>query len=157
MAAGLVLAEILAVLFSTDASPIVEVGNRVVDAVPKPARDWAISTFGTSDKAVLLVGVVITLLVIASLVGSMALRGARSASVAVIAVVVVLGASSSLGRGGSGPGASVSTLAGGALTVTVLLWLTSLADAAWPRSAGARGGSTPACSHERRGSAERAR
>ncbi len=125
-AAGLVAGELLGGLFSADASPVTEVGNRIVDIVPAPLREWAISTFGTNDKAVLLGGVVVGLLVVASIAGTMASRGRRGAAVAVVGVVTVLAALASLGRGGAGPVALFSTLIGGLVTLSVLLWLASL-------------------------------
>lgn len=131
LAVGLVVAELLAGILSTDASPIVEVGDRVVDRVPKPLRDWAIATFGTSDKVVLLTGVTFVLLVLASVVGILSMRSQRTAAVAVVATVTLVGALAPLGRGGAGPAALAATLLGGVVTVGILLWLSSSADTAW--------------------------
>lgn len=131
LAAGLVVAELLAGIGSTDASPIVEVGDRVVDLVPKPLRDWAISTFGTSDKGVLLAGMALVLLALAMAVGTLAMRSRRTVAVIVVAAVTLVGALAPLGRGGSGPAALAATLVGGAVTVGILLWLSSSAEAAW--------------------------
>ena len=141
LGAGLVLAELLAALLTTNSSTVVEVGNRVVDLVPKPMRDWAISTFGTNDKLVLLVGVGAVLIALAAVVGVMSLRGHRSAAVALVAVVSIVGALSALGRGGSGSTALVATVVGGLVTITILLWLSTLADRGWPPpGTGAEGG-----------------
>ena len=131
MAAGLVVTELVAGVLSTDTSPVVEVGNRVVDLVPKPLRDWAISTFGTSDKAVLLAGVAVVLIAVSTAVGTLALRGRLAAAVAVLAAVVLLGGLSSLGRGGAGPIGLLATVLGGALSGLVLWRLADAARAGW--------------------------
>jgi len=51
-------------------SPLFAVANRVVDAAPRPVKEWAIETFGAADKAVLVGGVVATVAVLAFLVGA---------------------------------------------------------------------------------------
>ncbi len=129
LAAGLAAAEVVAVVLADGASPVVEVGNRVVDLVPKPARDWAIDTFGTSDKAVLLIGLGIVLLGLSVLAGTWMVRGRQTAAVVLVGLVLVLGALAPLGRGGAGWGSVVATLAGGAVAVALLLWLGRLATA----------------------------
>ena len=45
--------------------------------MPPSVKDWAIDTFGTADKAVLVVGSLIVLAVIGSIVGILAVRGHR--------------------------------------------------------------------------------
>jgi hypothetical protein len=59
MAAALALAvgELVAGLSSRLTSPVISVGNRVVDAVPRQLKDFAIETFGTNDKKALLIGI----------------------------------------------------------------------------------------------------
>jgi DMSO/TMAO reductase YedYZ molybdopterin-dependent catalytic subunit len=132
MSTGLVLAELVAGAFATAASPLVEVGNRVVDIVPEALREWAISTFGINDKLVLLAGVTLALAVVSSVAGVLAVRGHRVAAVCIVVAVAALGAASSLGRGGAGGTASLATLLGGAVSAFVLWWLSALATNAWP-------------------------
>lgn len=134
MAAGMVTAELIAAVRGGASSPVVEVGNRVVDLVPKPLRDWAISTFGTSDKAVLLFGVFVLLAGLSALAGHWMLAGRRSAAIALVGGIVVVGALSPLGRGGAGFGSVFTTLLGGLISILVLLWLAKLAEDAWPES-----------------------
>ena len=43
-------------LVEGSASPVVPVGQVFIDLVPKPLKNWAIETFGTNDKAVLVAG-----------------------------------------------------------------------------------------------------
>jgi DMSO/TMAO reductase YedYZ molybdopterin-dependent catalytic subunit len=46
----------------------------VIDASPTPVKEWAIETFGTNDKLVLLIGIVVVSLLIGGLVGILARR-----------------------------------------------------------------------------------
>lgn len=59
IAAGIALAvgELVAGLSSQLTSPVISVGNRVIDAVPRQVKDFAIETFGTNDKIALLAGI----------------------------------------------------------------------------------------------------
>ena len=73
-AAGLALgvSEFAAGLFSGFPSLIQGLGNWVIDVVPKPIEEWAISLFGTNDKLALLVGIATTTLLVGALVGILA-------------------------------------------------------------------------------------
>ena len=56
-AALLAVAELFAVLVARSASPVLAVGSFIVDVVPRPLKELAITVFGESDKIALLVGV----------------------------------------------------------------------------------------------------
>ena len=60
-------------------TPIESVGNRVIDLVPRPLKEFAIEQFGTNDKPVLIGGVAVTLLVAAAVAGWLGLRRPRLA------------------------------------------------------------------------------
>jgi len=82
-------------------SPVIDVGNKVVDLVPASVKDLAISWFGTNDKAALLVGIGVVVALYASLVGMLALGTSRRAGrlgvgVAGIAAFGVVGAAAAL-------------------------------------------------------------
>ena len=47
-------------------------GNWVIDVVPTPLKEWAIATFGTNDKLVLLIGIVVVTILLGALVGVLA-------------------------------------------------------------------------------------
>ena len=51
------------------AGPVIVVGNRVVDGVPRGVKTWAIDTFGTNDKVALVTGVLVITAVFSALVG----------------------------------------------------------------------------------------
>ncbi|AKT52617.1 oxidoreductase [Arsenicicoccus sp. oral taxon 190] len=70
-------------------SPIDAVGGAFVDRTPPWLKDFAVSTFGTHDKAVLYAGIAVTLVVLACGLGVLALRTARGALVALALLVGV--------------------------------------------------------------------
>ena len=59
MTAGVALgvAELVAGLEPTWRSPVLDVGDRVIDAAPPFVKEFAINTFGTNDKPALLIGI----------------------------------------------------------------------------------------------------
>jgi DMSO/TMAO reductase YedYZ molybdopterin-dependent catalytic subunit len=85
-AAAVLAGEAVAALLSGVTSPLLAVGNRAVDAAPRPVKEWAIETFGTHDKPVLIGGVIAAVAVLAAVAGAV---GARRPRVAVGAFVVL--------------------------------------------------------------------
>lgn len=76
VSAGVYLAvtEAVAVLVAPDANPILDVGGFVIDVVPRPLKEFAISAFGTADKPILVGSVGIVALLGAALAGVLQLR-----------------------------------------------------------------------------------
>jgi len=76
LAAGVALAsgELVAGLSDSLASPVISVGNQVVDAVPRQVKDFAIETFGTNDKKALLLGIYTVAALIGLIIGIVASR-----------------------------------------------------------------------------------
>ena len=74
VAAGAALAasELVSGLFLSAPSLIRTIGQRVIDISPVPVVDWAISTFGTNDKLVLIIGIVVVSLLIGGFLGLLA-------------------------------------------------------------------------------------
>lgn len=83
---GLGVAELVAGLSARLRSPILDVGDRVVDGVPVWVKDVAIDLFGTEDKTALLVGIGALLVIYAAVVGVTALR--RSLGVGLVGVAL---------------------------------------------------------------------
>ncbi|HSN11099.1 MAG TPA: molybdopterin-dependent oxidoreductase [Propionibacteriaceae bacterium] len=79
----------LAGLLAPGSSPVVAVATRAIDFTPGPVKDWAVSTFGTNDKTVLVVGAILVTLGLGALVGLVARRSSGSALVGVAALIVV--------------------------------------------------------------------
>src|ERR1700727_3243680 len=56
------------------ASPVIAVGEAAIDRTPLAVKDWATATFGTSDKTVLLAGVLVVVFLYSMVVGVLAMR-----------------------------------------------------------------------------------
>ena len=56
-ALALGVSELVAGIVPALPSLVESIANWVIDSVPGPIKDWAISTFGTADKPVLIVGI----------------------------------------------------------------------------------------------------
>src|SRR5690606_17628273 len=69
---ALALSELVAGLVAAVPSLVESVGGVVIDNVPPGVKDWAISTFGTADKPVLIFGIVITVAGLGALTGVLA-------------------------------------------------------------------------------------
>ncbi|PJJ61430.1 DMSO/TMAO reductase YedYZ molybdopterin-dependent catalytic subunit [Compostimonas suwonensis] len=100
--AGLGAAELAAALFAPTAGPIVVVGALVIDLVPGWVKDVVVQLFGTDDKAVLLVTLVVLVLVLAALAGVLELVRSPIGRILVI-LAGLLGAFAGLTRAGASP------------------------------------------------------
>jgi DMSO/TMAO reductase YedYZ molybdopterin-dependent catalytic subunit len=116
------IAQLLAGLTTPAASPVLAVGQAVIDATPLGVKDWATSTFGTADKAVLVGGVLVLLFAFAALIGIAAMRR-LAFGMAGLAVFAAIGLSAVLTR----PDSAVSWIwptlfgaAAGAVALTML-------------------------------------
>src|SRR6188474_3508770 len=76
-AAAVAVSEAVAALLQGVTSPLLAVGNRAVDAAPRPLKEWAIETFGTHDKPVLIGGVIASVAVLALVAGAVGARRPR--------------------------------------------------------------------------------
>src|SRR5690349_242736 len=90
--AGLGLAEGVAALLTGVTGPFLAVGNRMVDAAPRPLKELAIEQFGSNDKPVLLGGIAVALLVLTFVAGVAGVRRPRLAlgAFAVLSVVAAV-------------------------------------------------------------------
>jgi DMSO/TMAO reductase YedYZ molybdopterin-dependent catalytic subunit len=70
--AALGVAELVAALLGDAGSPVIAVGGAFVDATPRWLKEFAIENFGENDKRVLLVGITVTIGVIAAAIGVLA-------------------------------------------------------------------------------------
>jgi DMSO/TMAO reductase YedYZ molybdopterin-dependent catalytic subunit len=95
--AAVVAGELLAGLFSPSLSPLTAVGGALIDAVPPGVKEWAISLFGTADKAVFVAGMLLVIAAVGALAGVLEQRR-RFAGVAVIAVFGLVGFAAVLTR-----------------------------------------------------------
>lgn len=122
-------AELVAAASSSLRSPVIDVGNKVVDLVPAAVKDLAIGWFGTSDKVALLVGIGVVLALYAAVVGVLATGtrrraghlGVGTAGIVVFGIVGAVAAMST--REGRGPVAAVPSLIGAAAGAAALVLL----------------------------------
>jgi DMSO/TMAO reductase YedYZ molybdopterin-dependent catalytic subunit len=89
---------LVAALVNPVASPLLAVGSALIDAAPTPAKEFAVRTFGTADKPILVGSVAVVLVVFGAVVGLIAWRRPRIAAVA-IGLLGVAGAGAALTRG----------------------------------------------------------
>jgi DMSO/TMAO reductase YedYZ molybdopterin-dependent catalytic subunit len=71
---AMAIAHLVAAVLNPAASPVLAVGSTVIDATPTPVKEWAVRTFGTADKPILVGSVVVVTLVAASVAGLLAGR-----------------------------------------------------------------------------------
>lgn len=119
---GLGVAEIVAGLSPELQSPVISVGDRVVDLVPGAVKDIAIQLFGTNDKIALLVGIAVTLLIYAALVGVVALRKRFVVGLCGVALFAVVGSLAALNdRAGARWWSVLPTMSGASVVAGALL------------------------------------
>ncbi|WP_436700815.1 molybdopterin-dependent oxidoreductase [Nocardioides sp. BYT-33-1] len=87
--AGIGLAHLAAALTDPAASPVLAVGSTVIDLTPTPMKEWAIRTFGSADKAVLVGSVLAGVLVLAAGAGVLTRRRLAVGSGLLVALVGV--------------------------------------------------------------------
>jgi DMSO/TMAO reductase YedYZ molybdopterin-dependent catalytic subunit len=121
--AGLAVAELVVGLVRGASSPVLPVGQEIIDIVPPAVKDWAIAWFGTADKAVLILGTVFSLAVIGSVVGILAVRGNRPSAYAVTIVVGLTGMWAVTMRPDPTFGKVLPPIIGTIASIAVIWWL----------------------------------
>ena len=121
-AAGLAAAEVVVGLVAGSASPVVPVGQEFIDVVPVGLKNWAIETFGTSDKAVLVTGAMVVLAIAGAAIGVLVVRDRWREAVIGTLLVGVVGAAAVLQRPGADVGRLAPVVVGTAVSLAVLAW-----------------------------------
>ncbi|MEV1285606.1 molybdopterin-dependent oxidoreductase [Micromonospora sp. NPDC049679] len=129
--AGVAGAEFVAALTRPQAGPLVAVGGTIIDAAPTPVKEFAVRTFGTYDKPLLLAGIGLALAVFAAVVGILA---RRRPVVAVIGAGAfgMIGAATALTRPAARPLDVLPSLAGAVIAALLLRRLLSTHPGATP-------------------------
>lgn len=123
---GLGIAELSTGLSADFRSPVLDVGDRVIDLVPAWLKNVAIDLFGTADKIALLVGIGVILVAYAAVLGITASSGRRVLALGGVGVFGLFGMIATLGRAGdSSVLAVVPTLIGSIAVAAVLLRLSA--------------------------------
>ncbi len=131
-AAGLAVGHLVAGFERSLRSPLISVGDRVVDNAPAWLKDLGIELFGTNDKAALIIGTAVLVSLLAASAGVLAVRGRRGLALIAVAVFTVVG----MVAGGSGRASSsagwVPSAAAGLATASALWWLAARANRSRP-------------------------
>jgi DMSO/TMAO reductase YedYZ molybdopterin-dependent catalytic subunit len=126
VAAALAAGHLVAGVLDANASPYLAVGNTAIDLTPAPVKDWAIRSFGTSDKLVLLSGMAVVLLGVAVLAGLLSRRSVVPGTVVAV-VIGVLGIIAVMTRPDLGQLSILAPVASLLVGVGVFRWLHRLA------------------------------
>ncbi len=124
---GLAVGHLVAALINPAASPVLAVGSNVIDLTPTPVKEWAIATFGTADKPILVGSVLIGTLVLAGVAGVLAKRRFVIGAGMLLALVAVAGIAA-LARPTAGVLDAVPALAAAAVGLGALAVLTGELD-----------------------------
>ncbi|WP_035771827.1 molybdopterin-dependent oxidoreductase [Arthrobacter sp. Br18] len=124
LAAGLVLgvAELVGAFFTARATPLIALGSTFIDFTPAWLKDFAIATFGTSDKVALFVGMAVTILALAAVLGIVAFRRWALGAAGVVLMGLVMIASV-LSRAGASMIDAAPSIIGTAAGLLALRWL----------------------------------
>jgi DMSO/TMAO reductase YedYZ molybdopterin-dependent catalytic subunit len=117
---GLAVAELVTGLVVGAPSPVVAVGQSVIDVAPPALKDWAIATFGTSNKTALVSGTLIVLAALGMAVGALAARGERATALLLSGLVGVIGVFAVLTRPTTSSTDVLPTVLGTLVTMGVL-------------------------------------
>lgn len=120
---ALAVGELVAGVGSTQRAPVIAVGDMVIDAVPRPVKDFAIDTFGTNDKVALLVGIYTVIALIAVALGVASVRGRWTTGAAGIAAFGAIGVVAVVQQGTDVGFAEVAAPVLGAGAGIATLWL----------------------------------
>ncbi|MEU3405366.1 molybdopterin-dependent oxidoreductase [Streptomyces sp. NPDC006670] len=135
---ALAVAELVAGVVRPAAGPVTVVGGAVIDRTPAAVKGFAIRTFGENDKAVLQLGILAILALLAVALGVLALSHRRAGAAGVLLFGIV-GAAAALSRPDStGIGDVLPSVTGalaGALTLCVLVSRAAPAPAPAPTPA----------------------
>ncbi|MCF3960556.1 molybdopterin-dependent oxidoreductase [Streptomyces fuscigenes] len=120
--AALAVAELVSAAVRPEASPVTVVGGAAVDRTPPELKDFAVRHFGTEDKAVLQLGIVVVLALFAFAVGALAVRHRRIGAVVALLFGVV-GVAAAVTRPDARPSDVLPSAVGGVVAGCLLYWL----------------------------------
>nr|WP_263101977.1 molybdopterin-dependent oxidoreductase [Kitasatospora sp. DSM 101779] len=130
-AAGLAVAvgEIAAAYTGPGGAPVIAVGSAAIDLTPTWLKEYAVRSFGTHDKAVLLTGIYTTMALLAVVAGLLG-RQRPAAGAALIGLFGGLGVWAAASRPTARPGDALPSVAAGLVGAAALWWLARLLRAA---------------------------
>jgi DMSO/TMAO reductase YedYZ molybdopterin-dependent catalytic subunit len=123
-------------------SPVAAVGSAAIDDAPAAVKNFAISAFGSHDKTVLVLGILVVLAVLSAAIGIAAMRRLRDGYIG-LAIFAVIGLAAALTRPNAEVWDVLPTLIGALAGAYALSRLVLVAGGRSPRRL-APGGSPPA-------------
>jgi DMSO/TMAO reductase YedYZ molybdopterin-dependent catalytic subunit len=129
------VAHLVASLLDPAASPVLAVGSTVIDATPTPVKEWAVRTFGTADKPILIGNVLVVTLLAAALAGVLARRRPRL-GLGLLLLLALLAGAAALTRPRAGTVDVVPALAAAVAGPLTLWWLVRVRRASGDTTAG---------------------
>ncbi|QGG43133.1 molybdopterin-dependent oxidoreductase [Aeromicrobium yanjiei] len=117
--AGLAVGEGLAAVLDLRESPVLSVGQSVIDVTPGPVAHAIIDAVGTRDKPLAVASVVLGIVLLGALVGRW-WTSRRAAACLLVAGLVAAGVASVLTRPAASPAAVFACVAGGVTVMAVL-------------------------------------
>lgn len=125
-------------LIDPAASPVLAVGSQVINATPTPVKTWAIETFGTADKPILIASVAVATAILAAVAG---LVSARRPWLGIVLILGLGGLSTIAGflAGGRSPLGALPGVAATVVGIALLSWLSGLAGRSAPAAGASRG------------------
>lgn len=127
--AGVAAGHLVAGFLAPASSPVLAIGSTVIDLTPTPVKEWAVTTFGTADKAILQGSVLVVTLALAAAAGLLA-RRRLALAVGVIVLLTGLAGAAALLRPTGAPLDALPAVAAMAVGIGVLVWLCALARTA---------------------------
>jgi hypothetical protein len=125
-AVALGVANLVAAFVRPQASPVIAVGGAFVDRTPSWLKNFAVQRFGENDKTMLLVGMYVTIALIAIVIGMLASRHV-TVGILGIALFGAFGAFVAVTRPASQVTDVIPSIAGGLVGVVAILWLVRFA------------------------------
>ena len=126
-AAGAGAGHLVAGFVSPESSPVLAVGSTVIDATPTPVKEWAVSTFGTADKPILIGSVAIVTLLLAGAIGVVA-RNRRTLGLALLGALALASVVAATLRPAAGSVGILPGLVTALVGVAAASWFLGLLD-----------------------------
>lgn len=121
-AVALGVANLVAAFVRPQASPIIAVGGAFIDRTPPALKNFAVEKFGENDKSMLLLGMYVTIALIAIVIGMLAWRRV-AIGVAGIGLFGLFGAFVAITRPESHATDVIPSVVGGIAGITAIVWL----------------------------------
>ena len=118
--AGLASAQLIASFGHGLHNPIVSLGNRIIDHVPPSIKEFAIKTFGTSDKSALVITISVALLGLSLLIGKLYFSASKRKASTLIYSLAAIAGLASVFDAGANPFSLLPSIVAGVTTVLVL-------------------------------------